>query len=114
MGKPQIRLGTKKLHAPRVISASQAARFLWGDTESGFVSDWIYGSSEHIHMMAFSLAVGRRFGNSSDFRTCYNAHETYYCLKGEFTFSNPETGDGLRPSQRRLSLYASVDLALWL
>jgi quercetin dioxygenase-like cupin family protein len=78
---------------PTLIRGRDAKRFLWGDDAAGYVSDWIYGSSPKIHMMAFSLNVGARFGNSPDFKTYYNCAETYYCLKGEFTFHCPETGE---------------------
>lgn len=78
---------------PTKIAARHAKRFLWGDDQAGWVSDWIYGSSPKIHMMAFSMNVGERFGNSPDFKTYYNCAETYYCLKGEFTFQCPETGE---------------------
>lgn len=78
---------------PTLIPAREAKRFLWGDDQAGYVSDWIYGSSPNIHMMSFSMNVGARFGNSPDFKTYYNCHETYYCLKGEFTFHCPETGE---------------------
>jgi len=75
------------------IKAAEAPRFLWGDQKAGYVSDWIYGSSPKIHMMSFELPVGGRFGNSPDFKTYYNCAETYHCLKGEFTFHCPETGE---------------------
>ena len=39
------------------------------------------------------MKVGSRFGNSPDFKTYYNCAETYHCLKGEFTFHCPETGE---------------------
>jgi quercetin dioxygenase-like cupin family protein len=78
---------------PTFIPAASAPRFLWGDDEAGYVSDWIYGSSPNIHMMAFEMNVGARFGNSPDFKTYYNCAETYHCLKGEFTFHCPETGE---------------------
>ncbi len=78
---------------PTLIPAALAPRFLWGDDQAGYVSDWIYGSSPDIHMMSFELNVGSRFGNSPDFKTYYNCAETYHCLKGEFTFHCPETGE---------------------
>lgn len=93
MGKPQVPPGTVRLDKPTLIPAERALRFLWGDAEAGLVSDWIYGSSAKIHMMAFALSPGRGFRNSADFRTCYDAAETYYCLKGEFTFHCPDTGE---------------------
>jgi quercetin dioxygenase-like cupin family protein len=76
-----------------LIPAASTPRFLWGDRTAGYVSDWIHGSSEKIHMMSFEMNVGSRFGNSPDFKTFYNAAETYHCLKGEFTFHCPETGE---------------------
>ncbi|MFM9843860.1 MAG: cupin domain-containing protein [Dongiaceae bacterium] len=78
---------------PTKIAARHAKRFLWGDDQAGWVSDWIYGSSPKIHMMSFSMNIGQMFGNSPDFKTYYNCAETYYCLKGEFTFHCPETGE---------------------
>ena len=45
---------------PTLIAADNAPRFLWGDAEAGYVSDWIYGSSPSIHMMAFEMNVGAR------------------------------------------------------
>ena len=76
-----------------LIKAADAPRFLWGDEKASYVSDWIYGSSPRIHMMSFEMPVGARFGNSPDFKTYYNCAETYHCLKGEFTFHCPETGE---------------------
>lgn len=76
-----------------LIKAADAPRFLWGDEKARYVSDWIYGSSPSIHMMSFEMSVGARFGNSPDFKTYYNCAETYHCLKGEFTFHCPETGE---------------------
>lgn len=78
---------------PTFIPAAGAPRFLWGDPDAGYVSDWIYGSSPQIHMMAFEMTPGSRFGNSPDFKTYYNCAETYHCLEGEFTFHCPETGE---------------------
>lgn len=78
---------------PTFIAAADAPRFLWGDAEAGYVSDWVYGSSPDIHMMAFEMNVGARFGNSPDFKTYYDCAETYHCLKGEFTFLCPENGE---------------------
>jgi quercetin dioxygenase-like cupin family protein len=78
---------------PTLIKAAEAPRFLWGDRAASYVSDWIYGSSPAIHMMSFEMSVGSRFGNSPDFKTYYNCAETYHCLKGEFTFHCPETGE---------------------
>lgn len=90
--KPQGPRGVRHDEAT-LIPRAQATRFLWGDAKAGFVSDWIYGSSPKMHMMSFEMPVGTRFGNSPDFKTYYDCAETYHCLKGEFTFHCPETGE---------------------
>jgi quercetin dioxygenase-like cupin family protein len=97
---------------PTLIPAENAPRFLWGDGEAGYVSDWIYGSSPSIHMMAFELNVGARFGNSPDFKTYYNCAETYHCLKGEFTFHCPESGE-IHVLKKGDTLYFPPDTWHW-
>jgi len=99
-------------NSPTLIPFAQAPRFLWGDAEAGFVSDWIYGSSPAIHMMTFELNIGGRFGNSPDFKTYYNCAETYHCLKGEFTFHCPETGE-VHVLRRGDTLYFPPDTWHW-
>jgi len=91
--KPQVPPDTRKYSEPARILDRDAPRFLWGDDDAGFVSDWIYGSSDDIHLMSFALTPGQHFANSEDLKTCYNATETYYCVEGEFTFHCPETGE---------------------
>jgi quercetin dioxygenase-like cupin family protein len=95
-----------------LIKAADAPRFLWGDEKAGYVSDWIYGSSPKIHMMSFELPVGARFGNSPDFKTYYNCAETYHCLRGEFTFHCPETGE-VHVLARGDTLYFPPDTWHW-
>jgi quercetin dioxygenase-like cupin family protein len=95
-----------------LIKAADAPRFLWGDPRAGYVSDWIYGSSPSIHMMSFEMTVGQRFGNSPDFKTYYNCAETYTCLKGEFTFHCPETGE-VHVLRKGDSLYFPPDTWHW-
>ena len=91
--KRQVPADTRKYSEPAMILDRDAPRFLWGDEKAGFVSDWIYGSSDDIHLMSFALSPGQRFTNSEDLKTFYNATETYYCVEGEFTFHCPETGE---------------------
>lgn len=91
--KPQVPADTRKYTEPAAILDRDAPRFLWGDAEAGYVADWIYGSSDDIHLMSFALTPGQYFVNSNDLKTCYDAWESYYCLEGEFTFLCPETGE---------------------
>ncbi len=95
-----------------LIKKADATRFLWGDSDAGYVSDWIYGSSPRIHMMSFEMPVGTRFGNSPDFKTVYRCAETYHCLKGEFTFHCPETGE-VHVLRRGDTLYFPPDTWHW-
>jgi len=97
---------------PTLIKTHEAVRFLWGDDAAGFVSDWIYGSSTNIHMMSFEMPIGTRFGNSPDFKTFYNCAETYHCLKGEFTFHCPETGE-VHVLRQGDTLYFLPDTSHW-
>jgi quercetin dioxygenase-like cupin family protein len=63
-------------------------------------------------MMSFEMNVGARFGNSPDFKTFYNAAETYHCLKGEFTFHCPQTGE-VHVLRRGDTLYFPPDTWHW-
>jgi quercetin dioxygenase-like cupin family protein len=109
--KPQGPRGVS-YDVPSLIPKAQATRFLWGDAKAGFVSDWIYGSSPKMHMMSFEMVPGSRFGNSPDFKTYYACAETYHCLKGEFTFHCPETGE-VHVLQKGDTLYFPPDTWHW-
>jgi len=43
---------------PTVIRAADAVRHTWGDEAAGFVEDWIYVSSQQIHVIVFGLEPG--------------------------------------------------------
>lgn len=78
---------------PAHIPYETVTRHLWGDEESGEVSDWIYVSSDRIHQLVFGLPPGGSFRHSDSYRTVFAADELLYVLQGEMALSNPETGE---------------------
>lgn len=81
---------------PTVIRAAAAVRHTWGDEEAGFVEDWIYVSSQLIHVIVFGLPPGGAFRHSEDFRTVFAADELLHVLQGTLVLANPETGEVVR------------------
>jgi mannose-6-phosphate isomerase-like protein (cupin superfamily) len=78
---------------PAPIPYAAAARFLWGDAESGEVADWVYVSSKKVHQLMFALAPGGWFRHSVEYRTRFAADEVFYVLSGTMLLANPETGE---------------------
>jgi quercetin dioxygenase-like cupin family protein len=78
---------------PAHIPYAAVTRHLWGDAESGEVSDWIYVSSDRIHQLVFGLPPGGAFRHSEAYRTVFAADELLTVLRGEMVISNPETGE---------------------
>ena len=79
--------------APSAIPYRDAARFLWGDDESGHVSDVIYASTSELHMIVFELPPGGRCLHSDTHRTVFGADVTYLVLSGRLVLANPENGE---------------------
>ncbi len=78
---------------PTLIRYDDVTRYLWGDTESGLVNDWIYLSSSKIHQLIFGFPAGDGFRHSESFRTVFGADEVLYVLQGGMIIANPETGE---------------------
>lgn len=78
---------------PATIPYSSAVRFLWGDDISGEVSDWIYASTDLIHMLVWALPPGGKCLHSDTHRTVFGADVTYFVLGGKLVLANPETGE---------------------
>jgi mannose-6-phosphate isomerase-like protein (cupin superfamily) len=78
---------------PALVRQAEATRFLWGDEESGQVSDLIYGRGEQISAVIFTLGPGHWFGASSDWKPLYDQHRFYYVVQGTLAIHDPETGD---------------------
>ena len=84
---------------PVRIDRAFVTRHIWGDGEAGEVADWIYVSSDNIHLLEFGLAPGGAFTHSEEFRTIFGADELLYVLEGTMVLANPETGEVLRVPQ---------------
>jgi quercetin dioxygenase-like cupin family protein len=78
---------------PTLIRRSDVTRHVWGDAESGEVLDWIYASTERIHMLVFGLPPGGAFRHSDAYRTVFAADELLYVLEGTLVLADPEHGE---------------------
>jgi quercetin dioxygenase-like cupin family protein len=82
--------------APTVLRADEVVRHTWGDPEAGLVEDWIYVSSQLLHVIVFGLPPGGKFTHSESFRTIFAADELLHVLQGTLVLANPETGEIVR------------------
>jgi mannose-6-phosphate isomerase-like protein (cupin superfamily) len=78
---------------PAQIKEDSAIRFIWGDAESGEVTDWVYVSSKLIHALVFGLEPGGAFRHSPEYRTVYGCDELFHVLQGVMGIANPATGE---------------------
>jgi uncharacterized cupin superfamily protein len=76
-----------------VIRRDQTAHHVWGDTESGFVTDRVYLSSDTLHVLEFELAPGGEFRHSPTNKTVFAADVMYCVLEGELTMADPQHGE---------------------
>ena len=66
---------------------------MWGDPEAGEVFDWIYASTDKVHMLVFGLPPGGAFRHSEEYRTIFAADELLHVLQGVLVIADPETGE---------------------
>ena len=78
---------------PMLVRQWEATRFLWGDQESGQVSDLIYGRGERISAVIYTLGPGHRFGASKTWKPLYDQHRFYYVAQGSLAIHDPESGE---------------------
>lgn len=81
---------------PMLVRRSEATRFLWGDEESGQVSDLIYGRGDRISAVIYALGPGHWFGASETWKPLYDQHRFYYVVQGSLAIRDPESGDVAR------------------
>lgn len=84
--------GVKELKGPTVIRFEEATRFLWGDEESGEVSDFIYGGGTRISSFMYALRPGASFRWSETWKPLYNQQRLYYVYQGSLVGHEPESG----------------------
>jgi quercetin dioxygenase-like cupin family protein len=78
---------------PAVIRRADVTKHVWGDPEAGEVYDWIYASTDKVHMLVFGLAPGGAFRHSEEYRTIFAADELLHVLEGVLVIADPETGE---------------------
>jgi quercetin dioxygenase-like cupin family protein len=78
---------------PALIRRADVTRHVWGDPAAGEVFDWIYASTEKVHMLVFGLPPGAGFRHSEDYRTIFAADELLHVLQGVLVIADPETGE---------------------
>lgn len=85
--------GVQYFDRPMLVRHHEAVRFLWGDEESGQVSDIIYGRGDGIASLTFSLAPGGYFKASKAWKPMYDQDRFYYVVQGSLTIHDPERGE---------------------
>ncbi len=78
---------------PALIRRTDVTRHVWGDPAAGEVYDWIYASTDQVHMLVFGCPPGSGFRHSEDFRTIFAADELLHVLQGTLVIADPETGE---------------------
>ena len=78
---------------PALIRRADVTRHVWGDPQAGEVFDWIYASTDKVHMIVFGLPPGAGFRHSEDYRTIFAADELLHVLQGVLVIADPETGE---------------------
>jgi mannose-6-phosphate isomerase-like protein (cupin superfamily) len=81
--------------APALARHSEIKHHVWGDKQSGLVGDWLYASTDKLHVIEFGMAPGRWFKHSPAFRTVFAADEILYVLQGAMLACNPKTGEAV-------------------
>ena len=79
--------------APALARRSEIKHHVWGDQQSGLVGDWLYASTDKIHVIEFGMAPGCWFKHSPAFRTVFAADEVLHVLQGAMLACNPQTGE---------------------
>jgi mannose-6-phosphate isomerase-like protein (cupin superfamily) len=79
--------------APTLVRRSEIKHHVWGDQESGLVGDWLYASTQKLHVIEFAMAPGAWFRHSPSFRTVFAADEVLHVLSGAMLACNPQNGE---------------------
>lgn len=84
---------TRRFEQPTLVSRQDAVHFLWGDVDSGFVPDLVYGRGERTAGVVYMLGPGESFRSSDTWKPLYDQHRYYYVAQGTLAIQDPETGD---------------------
>jgi mannose-6-phosphate isomerase-like protein (cupin superfamily) len=78
---------------PALVRRADVTRHVWGDPAAGEVFDWIYASTDKVHMLVFGLPPGGAFRHSEDYRTIFAADEVLHVLQGTMVIADPQHGE---------------------
>jgi hypothetical protein len=78
---------------PTIIRRGDTAHHVWGDAESGLVTDRVYVSSATLHVLEFELEPGGGFRHSETNKTVFAADIVYCVLQGTLVIADPEHGE---------------------
>ena len=94
-GRLDARVGSPRpsFDVPTKIARESVTQYLWGDEESGLVADWIYASTQRVHMLVYGLPRDGACRHSPSHRTIFGADVCYLVLEGTLALANPETGE---------------------
>ena len=98
-GAPPASSPRPSFDGPALIRRADVTRHVWGDAAAGEVFDWIYASTERVHVLVFGLAPGAGFRHSPEFRTVFAADELLHVIEGTLVIADPETGEVQRVAQ---------------
>jgi mannose-6-phosphate isomerase-like protein (cupin superfamily) len=66
---------------------------VWGDADSGYVTDRVYVSTAALHVLEFELAPGGGFRHSGSNKTVFAADVFYRVLDGTLVLADPQHGE---------------------
>ncbi|MBA3519597.1 MAG: cupin domain-containing protein [Rhizobiales bacterium] len=92
-GPIQAPKNVRHFKEPTLVPRREAVRFLWGDEDSRFVPDLIYGRGDRLAGLIYKLGPGELFRSSKTWRPIYDQDRYYYVVQGELTIQDPENGD---------------------
>jgi mannose-6-phosphate isomerase-like protein (cupin superfamily) len=78
---------------PCIVRRDETAHHVWGDTESGLVTDRVYLSSDTLHVLEFELGPGGAFRHSATNKTVFAADVMYCVLEGTLVIADPQHGE---------------------
>jgi mannose-6-phosphate isomerase-like protein (cupin superfamily) len=78
---------------PALIRRADVTRHVWGEPAAGEVFDWIYASTDKVHMLVFGLPPGGAFRHSEAYRTIFAADEVLHVLEGTMVIADPQHGE---------------------
>jgi mannose-6-phosphate isomerase-like protein (cupin superfamily) len=78
---------------PTLVRHYDAVRFLWGDEDSHYVPDLVYGRGDRIAALIYRIGPGNSFKSSKTWRPLYDQDRYYYVVQGTLAIQDPESGD---------------------